>query len=194
MNKSKLTAAIIALGTRIEDGVEKEYSFAGHKFHVNGDTPIDRAIPGVGKNELPYEVDVLDETSAVIYTAIVAVPKDGRKSYRVIEMIMKDRNEKKKSSNKTRRKDKAEFTEKQKTLIQSINAINGLDEAIWVDSIVEHMSIAGMGPMTTGALISTLKEKGVIEVKISDEREKKAKYIIFTERGKEAIRRYVLEG
>lgn len=62
---------------------------------------------------------------------------------------------------------------------------NGLDSMPWCDVLADEIGGQFAGkPMTTGAMISTLKEKGVIVVGAEKVNGHKAKYFCFTEIGR----------
>jgi hypothetical protein len=63
----------------------------------------------------------------------------------------------------------------------------GLDSALWIDILCDELSDK-MGPMTIGAMVSTLREKHLLVVSVgSYDNGKKAKYIAFTELGKKVV-------
>lgn len=71
---------------------------------------------------------------------------------------------------------------------------HGLDSTLWVDVLVDE--IGGEfeeKPMTVGAMISTLREKGLMVVAIGNVNGRKAKYIELTEDGKKVAKELGLE-
>lgn len=67
---------------------------------------------------------------------------------------------------------------------------NGLESTPWCDVLTDEIGGQFAGkPMTVGAMISTLREKGLIEVGVERVNGKKAKYFAFTEIGKEIAKR-----
>ena len=61
----------------------------------------------------------------------------------------------------------------------------GVDSTIWCDCIAEEI---GWNPMSVGAMISTLREKGLVEVTKDTSRKGNPKSMAFTENGKEIAR------
>ena len=59
---------------------------------------------------------------------------------------------------------------------------DGVDSTIWCDCIAEDID---WNPMSVGAMISTLREKGLVEVRRDMERKGKPKYMQLTVLGKE---------
>ena len=63
---------------------------------------------------------------------------------------------------------------------------DGIDSALWVDVLTEEIGGQFAGkPMTVGAMISTLREKKLVEVGIEASRKGKPKFMTFTDLGKE---------
>ena len=62
---------------------------------------------------------------------------------------------------------------------------NGLDSALWIDILCDELSDK-MGPMTIGAMVSTLREKGLLLVGKDkrNHKERKAAFFEFSEFGK----------
>ena len=66
---------------------------------------------------------------------------------------------------------------------------SGVDSSLWVDVLCDDLATE-MGPMTVGAMISTLREKHLLSVAVgqygenADRKGRKAKYITFTGLGK----------
>ena len=62
---------------------------------------------------------------------------------------------------------------------------HGLESAPWCDVLADEIGGQFAGkPMTVGAMISTLREKNMISVRMERMDGKKAKYFVFTELGK----------
>lgn len=65
----------------------------------------------------------------------------------------------------------------------------GLDSSVWVFDVRDTLSMAGMAGMTVGAMVSTLREKGLLvvavgEVSSMNGRTRREKYVELTETGK----------
>ena len=65
----------------------------------------------------------------------------------------------------------------------------GLDSGIWVFDVRDTLAMAGMAGMTVGAMISTLREKGLLRVTLGEVenmngRTRREKYIELTDTGK----------
>lgn len=60
---------------------------------------------------------------------------------------------------------------------------NGVDSALWIDVLCDELEDK-MGPMTIGAMVSTLREKHLLEVAVDCQGKRKAKYFRFTNTGK----------
>lgn len=61
---------------------------------------------------------------------------------------------------------------------------NGLDSTLWIDCLCD--TVAGeFNPMAVGAMVSTLREKGLVFVDVDRINGKKCKYLGFTSLGKE---------
>ncbi len=65
----------------------------------------------------------------------------------------------------------------------------GLDSGVWVFDVRDTLAIVGMTGMTTGAMISTLREKGLLRVMLgamesTNGRTRNEKYVELTETGK----------
>lgn len=68
-----------------------------------------------------------------------------------------------------------------------------VDSTLWIDVLCDELAME-MGPMTIGAMVSTLREKGLLVVSIgSYDNGKKAKYIAFTELGKKVATKILTE-
>lgn len=78
------------------------------------------------------------------------------------------------------------LTAKQVNFLKSLQGIsfwdNGVDSALWCDCIAMDIN---WNPMSVGAMISTLREKYLVEVNRDDTRQGKPKYITFTDLGKQ---------
>lgn len=71
---------------------------------------------------------------------------------------------------------------------------HGLDSTPWCDVLADEIGGQFAGkPMTVGAMISTLREKGIICVCIEKVNGKKAKYFVFTDVGKQVAKELGLE-
>ena len=65
---------------------------------------------------------------------------------------------------------------------------DGTESVIWVPIYVTYMDdVHGLNPMQSGAMVSTLRSKGVITVGVDKHTEKKMKYFTLTELGKEIM-------
>lgn len=63
---------------------------------------------------------------------------------------------------------------------------NGLESALWCDVLADEIGGQFAGkPMTTGAMISTLREKGIVEVGREESRQGKPKFMVLTDLGKQ---------
>lgn len=63
---------------------------------------------------------------------------------------------------------------------------NGLDSAVWCDVLADEIGGQFAGkPMTVGAMISTLREKGIVEVGRDLDRKGKPKFMALTDLGKQ---------
>lgn len=65
----------------------------------------------------------------------------------------------------------------------------GLDSSVWVFDVRDTLAMAGMAGMTVGAMISTLREKGLLRVMVGEVqnmngRTRREKYVELTETGK----------
>ena len=65
----------------------------------------------------------------------------------------------------------------------------GLDSGIWVFDVRDTLAMAGMAGMTVGAMISTLREKGLLRVTLGEVenmngRTRRERYIELTDTGK----------
>ena len=64
----------------------------------------------------------------------------------------------------------------------------GLDSSVWVFDVRDTLSMVGMAGMTVGAMVSTLREKGLLVVAVGevevDGRTRRDKYVELTETGK----------
>lgn len=90
------------------------------------------------------------------------------------------------------------LTTKQAEFIQHIPDTNfyehGLESTPWIDILADEIGGQFAGkPMTVGAMISTIREKGLIEVSVMKVNGKKAKYFAFTEIGKQVAKELGLE-
>lgn len=66
---------------------------------------------------------------------------------------------------------------------------NGLDSMPWVDVLCDEIGGQFAGkPMTVGAMVSTLREKGVINVGESRVNNRKSKFLALTDLGKEVAK------
>ncbi len=63
---------------------------------------------------------------------------------------------------------------------------NGVDSILWCDCIAMDIS---WNPMSVGAMISTLREKDLVNVNRDDSRQGKPKFMTFTELGKEVAKK-----
>lgn len=71
---------------------------------------------------------------------------------------------------------------------------HGLDSAPWCDVLADEIGGQFAGkPMTTGAMISTLREKHLIEVGRETSRRGKPKYLVLTDAGKAVAKKLGLE-
>ena len=66
----------------------------------------------------------------------------------------------------------------------------GLDSKVWCDCIADEI---GWNPMSVGAMISTLREKKLVEVRRADDRKGKPKYMAFTVVGQVVINKVGLK-
>lgn len=65
---------------------------------------------------------------------------------------------------------------------------HGLDSSLWVDVLVDEIGGEFAGkPMTVGAMISTLREKGLINVGVAKVNGRKSKYFVLTKLGQEVV-------
>lgn len=89
------------------------------------------------------------------------------------------------------------ITEKQKDFMEHLKDTNlwehGLESSLWVSVLCDEIGGQFKGkPLSVGAMISTLREKGLIGVgvgtMIMDDRKKKTKYMWLTEAGKKMAR------
>lgn len=65
----------------------------------------------------------------------------------------------------------------------------GLESTPWCDALADEIGGQFAGkPMTVGAMISTLREKGIIVVGVEKMNGKKAKYFAFTDMGKQVAK------
>lgn len=85
------------------------------------------------------------------------------------------------------------LTEKHVTFLKNLPKCcywdHGLDSGVWVFDVRDTLAAAGMAGMTVGAMISTLREKGLLcvmlgEVENMNGRTRREKYIELTETGK----------
>lgn len=106
------------------------------------------------------------------------------------------------AKSKTVRKPKArksplDLTEKQVFFLDNMRKDDfyehGLDSILWIDILTDTLSSLGMNPMTTGAMVSTLREKGIISVGETQREKKHLKVFNLTELGKEAMVKYGLD-
>lgn len=95
------------------------------------------------------------------------------------------------------RKSPLDLTEKQIFFLDNMRKDEfyecGLDSALWIDVLTDTLSRLGMNPMTTGAMVSTLREKGIINVGETQREKKHIKFFKLTELGKEAMVKYGLD-
>ena len=69
----------------------------------------------------------------------------------------------------------------------------GLDSSVWVFDVRDTLAMAGMAGMTVGAMISTLREKGLLRVVLGEMesmngRTRREKYVELTETGKKVVK------
>lgn len=85
------------------------------------------------------------------------------------------------------------LTEKHVTFLKNLPKCcfwdDGLDSGVWVFDVRDTLAQMGMAGMTVGAMISTLREKGLLRVMLGDVenmngRTRREKYIELTETGK----------
>ena len=62
----------------------------------------------------------------------------------------------------------------------------GVDSTLWINVLCDELDDK-MGPMTIGAMVSTLREKHLLEVTVGSYGEKKAKAFRFTNTGKAVV-------
>ena len=88
------------------------------------------------------------------------------------------------------------LTEKHVTFLKGLPKCSywsrGLDSSVWVFDVRDTLAMAGMAGMTVGAMISTLREKGLLrvmlgEVKNTNGRTRHEKYIELTDTGKKVV-------
>lgn len=95
------------------------------------------------------------------------------------------------------RKSPLDLTEKQIFFLDNMRKDDfyehGLDSTLWIDILVDTLSNLGMNPMTTGAMISTLREKGLISIGKEQREKRRLKVFNLTELGKEAMVKYGLD-
>lgn len=111
-----------------------------------------------------------------------------------IKAIQKEMKKSKKSPKRTRQAEmmtvgEISLTPKQVLFIQSMPTDNfyenGLDSALWIDIYADTLEAAGiMGRMTAGAMVTTLREKGILAVGHSRREKKSIAHFEFTEFGK----------
>lgn len=73
---------------------------------------------------------------------------------------------------------------------------HGMESALWVDVLVDtfsDMAGGGMNPMTCGAMVSTLRERGILSVGYDKREKKTVKFITLTELGKEVMKYHGLD-
>lgn len=85
------------------------------------------------------------------------------------------------------------LTEKHRMFLENLPKCSywdqGLDSSVWVFDVRDTLATAGMAGMTVGAMISTLREKGLLRVTLGEVqnmngRTRREKYIELTETGK----------
>lgn len=85
------------------------------------------------------------------------------------------------------------LTEKHVTFLTSLPKCSywdhGLDSGVWVFDVRDTLAMAGMAGMTVGAMISTLREKGLLRVTLGEVenmngRTRREKFVELTEMGK----------
>ena len=85
------------------------------------------------------------------------------------------------------------LTEKHVTFLKNLPKCSywghGLDSSVWVFDVRDTLAVAGMTGMTVGAMISTLREKGLLRVMLGEMestngRTRREKFIELTETGK----------
>lgn len=90
------------------------------------------------------------------------------------------------------------LTEKHVTFLESLPKCpywnRGLDSSVWVFALTD----TGMAPMTVGAMVSTLREKGLLRVMLgtvesTNGRTRREKYIELTETGKKVVKALGIE-
>ena len=84
------------------------------------------------------------------------------------------------------------LTAKQVNFIKEAQQTNfyehGVQSTLWCDVLVEEIGGEFAGkPMTVGAMISTLKEKGLVYIAVEKVNNKKSKYFGFTELGQKVL-------
>ena len=73
---------------------------------------------------------------------------------------------------------------------------HGMESSLWVDILVDTlggMADGGMNPMTCGAMVSTLRERGILSVGYDKREKKTVKFITLTEYGKEVMKKHGLD-
>ena len=95
------------------------------------------------------------------------------------------------------RKSPLDLTEKQTFFLDNMRKDDfyehGLDSTLWIDILTDTLSSLGMSPMTTGAMVTTLREKGLISVSEDRRENRRLKVLNMTELGKEAMVKYGLD-
>ena len=88
------------------------------------------------------------------------------------------------------------LTEKHVTFLKNLPRCaywnRGLDSSVWVFDVKDTLESAGMAGMTVGAMISTLREKGLLRVMLgamesTNGRTRREKFIELTETGKKVV-------
>ena len=64
---------------------------------------------------------------------------------------------------------------------------NGLDSALWIDVFCDTVAKT-FNPMAVGAMVSTLREKGLIDVASDMVNGRRCKFMVFTELGKQVAK------
>ena len=95
------------------------------------------------------------------------------------------------------RKSPLDLTEKQVFFLDNMRKDDfyehGLDSTLWIDILTDTLSSLGMNPMTTGAMVTTLREKGLISVGTEQREKKRLKAFNLTDLGKEVMVKYGLD-
>ena len=176
-----------------------EYGIEGGEMH--------RQSVRISKNEYYKALQAHeDETDAKMREAIehLVEEQDNEEIARIQKEMMKD---KKKPSPRKKKVQtggmgftegdvSATLTAKQVEFIKELPGTqswtNSLDSTIWIGDLCDELSDK-MGPMTIGAMVSTLREKNLLEVGVGQYdgglkgKGRKSKYVAFTELGKKVV-------